>query len=218
LALNGANHNTSPALNSQGGAHSEANRRRTQRLGAVCHKPRSRARWSIRACEGTSERCRGIRPGREATCRSPTALVRQHSQSNSALASRMICQAGRNSLSILIGPNLVHQSAGELLEPSFHRVKFVQHQSISAAVPAILCPTLFRSKYFRALHFCVENISILIANHMTDLLFLVGNRWVLVGNRWAILWLFTLKYVADTGPRCSSAACVQVVRIHKRCV
>jgi hypothetical protein len=108
--------------------------------------------------------------------------------------------------------------AGELLEPSFNRVKFVQHQSISAAAPAILCPTLFRSKYFRALHFCVENICILIANCMTDLLFLVGNRWVLVGNRWAILWLFTLKYPADTGPRCSSGACVQVVRIHKRCV
>ena len=107
--------------------------------------------------------------------------------------------------------------AGELLEPSFNRVKFVQHQSISAATPAILCHTLFRSKYFRALHSCVENFSILIAC-MTDLLFLVGNRWVLVGNRWAILWLFTLKHLADTGVRCSSAAWVQVVRIHKRCV
>jgi hypothetical protein len=108
--------------------------------------------------------------------------------------------------------------AGELHEPSFNRVKFVQHQSILAAAPAILCPTLFRPKDFRALHFCVENISILIANCMTDLLFLVGNRWAPVGNRWAILWLFTLKHPVDTGPRCSSAACVQGVRIHKRCV
>jgi hypothetical protein len=108
--------------------------------------------------------------------------------------------------------------AGELHEPSFNRVKFVQHQSISAAAPAILCPTPFRPKYFRALHLCVENIFILIANCMTDLLFLVGKNWVLVGNRWAILWLFTLKHLADTGVRCSSAAWVQVVRIHKRCV
>jgi hypothetical protein len=53
---------------------------------------------------------------------------------------------------------------------------------------------------------------------MTDLLFQVGKRWVLVGNRWAILWLFAVKYLADTGPRCSSATCVQVVRIHERCV
>jgi hypothetical protein len=108
--------------------------------------------------------------------------------------------------------------AGEVHEPRFNRVKFIQHQSVSAAAPAILCPTLFRPKYFRASHLRAENISILIANRMTDLLFLVGKRWVLVGNRWAILWLFTLKYPADTGPRCSSAACVQVVRIHKRCV
>jgi hypothetical protein len=77
---------------------------------------------------------------------------------------------------------------------------------------------LFRPKYFFALNLCVATTSIFIANHMTDLLFQVGKRWVLVGNRWAILWLFTVKYLADTGPRCSSAACVQVVRIHERCV
>jgi hypothetical protein len=106
--------------------------------------------------------------------------------------------------------------ASELHEPSFNRVKSVQHQSTSAAAPAILCPTPFRPKYFRALS--VENIFIQIANCMTDLLFLVGKNWVLVGNRWAILWLFTLKHLADTGVRCSSAAWVQVVRIHKRCV
>jgi len=107
---------------------------------------------------------------------------------------------------------------GDLHEPSFNRVKYVRHQSISAAAPAILCPTPFRPKYFRALHFCVENIPIAIANCMTDLLFLVGKKWALVGNRWAILWLFILKYLADTSLRCSSAACVQVVRIHERCV
>jgi len=108
--------------------------------------------------------------------------------------------------------------AGELLEPSFNRVKFIQHQSISAAAPAILCPMLFRPKYFYALHLCVATTSIFSANHMTGLLFQVGKNWVLVGNRWAILWLFTLKHLADTGVRCSSAAWVQVVRIHKRCV
>jgi hypothetical protein len=108
--------------------------------------------------------------------------------------------------------------AEEPHEPNFNRVKFVQQQSISTAAPAILGPTLLRPEYFRVRHFCVENISILITNRMTDLLFLVGERWARVGNRWAILWLFTLKYPADTGRRCSSAARVQVVRIHKRCV
>jgi hypothetical protein len=108
--------------------------------------------------------------------------------------------------------------AGERHEVGFNRAGSVQDQSISAAAPAILCPTLFRPKYFFVLHLCVATTSIFIANHMTDLLFQVGKRWVLVGNRWAILWLFTVKYLADTGPRCSSAACVQVVRIHERCV
>jgi hypothetical protein len=108
--------------------------------------------------------------------------------------------------------------ADELYGVGFNRAEFVQDQSISAAAPAILCPTPLRPKYFRALHLCVENISIVIANCMTDLLFLVGKKWVLVGNRWAILWLFILKYLADTSPRCSSAACVPVVRIHERCV
>jgi hypothetical protein len=108
--------------------------------------------------------------------------------------------------------------AGEVQEPGFNRVKFVQHQPISTAALAIPYPTSFRPKYFRALHLCVENIFIPVANRMTDLLFLVGKKWVLVGNRWEILWLFTLKHLADTGARCSSAAWAQVVRIHKRCV
>jgi hypothetical protein len=42
--------------------------------------------------------------------------------------------------------------AGELHEASFDRAEFVQDQSISAAAPAILCPTLFRPKYFYTLH------------------------------------------------------------------
>jgi hypothetical protein len=88
----------------------------------------------------------------------------------------------------------------ELYEVGFNRAEFVQDQSISAAAPAILCPTLFRPKYFYAVHLCVATTSIFFANHMTNLLFPVGKRWVLVGNRWAILWLFTLKYLADTVP------------------
>jgi len=108
--------------------------------------------------------------------------------------------------------------AGELHEPSFNRTKFVQHQSISASAPAMLCPTLFRRKYLHALHSCAETISVPIANCMTNLPFPVGKKWVLVGNRWEILWLFTLEHLADTGVRCSSVACVQVVRTHKRCV
>jgi transposase len=35
--------------------------------------------------------------------------------------------------------------AGDLHEPGFNRVKFVQHQSMSAAAPAILCPAPFQS-------------------------------------------------------------------------
>jgi len=108
--------------------------------------------------------------------------------------------------------------AGELQEPGFNRVKFVQHQPISTAALAIPYPASFRPKYFRALHSCVENMFIPVANRMTGLRFLVGKKWVLVGNRWDILWLFTLKHLADTGARCSSAAWAQVVRIHKRCV
>jgi hypothetical protein len=108
--------------------------------------------------------------------------------------------------------------ADELYEVGFNRAEFVQDQSISAAAPAVLYPMLFRPKYFFALRLCDATTSIFIANHMTDLLFQVGKRWVLVGNRWAILWLFTVKYLADTGPRCSWAACVQVVRIRERCV
>lgn len=108
--------------------------------------------------------------------------------------------------------------AGELHEPSFNCVTFVQHQSKSDAAPALISPTLFRPECFRALHLCVDTISMPIGNCMMSLSFLVGKKWVLVGNGWEILWLFTLKHLADTGVRCSSAACVQVVRIHKRCV
>jgi hypothetical protein len=108
--------------------------------------------------------------------------------------------------------------ADELYEVGFNRAEFVQDQSISAAAPAILCPMLFRPKYFYALHLCVATTSIFIANHMMGLLFQVGKRWVRVGSRWAILWLFTVKYPVDTGRRCSSAARVRVVRIHERCV
>jgi hypothetical protein len=108
--------------------------------------------------------------------------------------------------------------ADELYEVGFNRAEFVQDQSISAAAPAILCPMLFRPKYFYALHLCVATTSIFIANHMMGLLFQVGKRWVRVGSGWAILWLFTVKYPVDTGRRCSSAARVRVVRIHERCV
>src|SRR5882762_77706 len=155
--------------------------------------------------------------GREATCPSLTALFRQHSQSNAALASRMISQPRSDSCPILVGPDLVQQLLTNFMRPasiarSLFRINPYRRLRQQSYLPcfsdqSIFCLTFMRCDNF---HF--------IANRMTDLLFQVGKRWVLVGNRWAILWLFAVKYLADTGPRCSSATCVQVVRIHERCV
>ena len=105
------------------------------------------------------------------------------------------------------------------LEVGFNRARFVQDQSISAAAPAILCPMLFRPKYFYALHFCVATISDFYCQPYDGLAFSSGRG---DGFEWATDGQYCGCSPLNIRPiqvaRCSSAACVQVVRIHERCV